>query len=198
VLLVPFQIVICWHFFPHCPISSPFQTSNVEVWKAVPALYWALHHKDVWGSWCIDHEDVWGSVYIDHVFLTGALVGGEWSTSRPGRFIPKEIAPGNHWIRGCEGPEPVWTMWRGENSWPQRDLNSDSSVVKPLASRYADCIILASQTSKYQGQFCVWNSYGTWSLTRNEKLKFSVETRVPRKIFSPQIDEVNVRDCGVW
>jgi hypothetical protein len=29
---------------------------------------------------------------------TSALVGGEWSTSRPGRFTPGERAPGTHWI----------------------------------------------------------------------------------------------------
>jgi hypothetical protein len=35
-----------------------------------------------------------------HVFLTSALAGGEWSISRPCRFIPGESAPGTHWI-GC-------------------------------------------------------------------------------------------------
>jgi hypothetical protein len=38
-------------------------------------------------------------VYI-HIFLTSALVGGDWSTSRPGRFFPGERAPGTHWIGG--------------------------------------------------------------------------------------------------
>jgi hypothetical protein len=28
-----------------------------------------------------------------HIFLTSALVGGEWSASRPGRFTPVERAP---------------------------------------------------------------------------------------------------------
>jgi hypothetical protein len=32
--------------------------------------------------------------------LTLALVGGEWSTSRPGRFTPGERAPGTHRIGG--------------------------------------------------------------------------------------------------
>jgi hypothetical protein len=32
-------------------------------------------------------------------FLTSALVGGEWSTSRPGRFTP-----GTHWIGGWVDP----------------------------------------------------------------------------------------------
>jgi hypothetical protein len=32
--------------------------------------------------------------------LTSALVGGEWSTSRTGRFTPGEGAPCAHWIGG--------------------------------------------------------------------------------------------------
>jgi hypothetical protein len=39
-----------------------------------------------------------------HVFLTSALVGVEWSASRPGRFTPREKAPGTHWIGGWVGP----------------------------------------------------------------------------------------------
>jgi hypothetical protein len=37
-------------------------------------------------------------------FLTSALDGGEWSASSLGRFTPKEIAVGIHWIRGRVGP----------------------------------------------------------------------------------------------
>jgi hypothetical protein len=36
-------------------------------------------------------------VYI-HIFLTSALAGGEWSASRPDRFIPVERVSGTHWI----------------------------------------------------------------------------------------------------
>jgi hypothetical protein len=32
--------------------------------------------------------------------MTSALDGGEWSASRPGRFIPGERSPGIHWIGG--------------------------------------------------------------------------------------------------
>jgi hypothetical protein len=42
-------------------------------------------------------------VYTD-AFLTSALVQGEWSASRPGRFTPGERAPGTHWIGGWVGP----------------------------------------------------------------------------------------------
>jgi hypothetical protein len=38
------------------------------------------------------------------VFLTSALVGGEWSVTRPGRFTLGERAPGMHWIGGWVGP----------------------------------------------------------------------------------------------
>jgi hypothetical protein len=35
-----------------------------------------------------------------HIFLTSALIGGEWSNSRPGRFTPGERTSGTHWIGG--------------------------------------------------------------------------------------------------
>jgi hypothetical protein len=41
-----------------------------------------------------------GLVYRDIFFLTSELVGGEWSASHPGRFIPEERAPCVHTI-GC-------------------------------------------------------------------------------------------------
>jgi hypothetical protein len=39
-----------------------------------------------------------------HVFLASALVVGEWSASHPGRFTPRERAPGTHWIGGWVDP----------------------------------------------------------------------------------------------
>jgi hypothetical protein len=39
-----------------------------------------------------------------HVFLTLAIVGGEWTDSRPGRFTPGEKARGAHRIGGWVGP----------------------------------------------------------------------------------------------
>jgi hypothetical protein len=39
--------------------------------------------------------------------LTSVLDGGEWSASRPDRFIPKERAPGTHWIGGWVGPRAI-------------------------------------------------------------------------------------------
>jgi hypothetical protein len=39
--------------------------------------------------------------------LTSALVVGEWSASRTGRFTPSERAPDTHWIGGWVGPGAV-------------------------------------------------------------------------------------------
>jgi hypothetical protein len=39
-----------------------------------------------------------------HICLTSALVGDEWSASRPGCFTPGERATGNHYIRGWVDP----------------------------------------------------------------------------------------------
>jgi hypothetical protein len=47
----------------------------------------------------------YGEVYVQsHIFLTSALAGGEWSASRPSRFIPGERAPDTHWIGGWVDP----------------------------------------------------------------------------------------------
>jgi hypothetical protein len=42
-------------------------------------------------------------VYI-HIFLTSALVGGEWSASRSVRLTNGERTPGIHWIGGWVDP----------------------------------------------------------------------------------------------
>jgi hypothetical protein len=45
-----------------------------------------------------------GVVVQIHVFLTSALVRGEWTASRPGRFICGERTPATHWMGGLVGP----------------------------------------------------------------------------------------------
>jgi hypothetical protein len=37
-----------------------------------------------------------------YFFLITALVGSEWSASRPCRFTPEETAPDAYWIKGIE------------------------------------------------------------------------------------------------
>jgi hypothetical protein len=48
------------------------------------------------------HEGVLGEWrYSSMHSLSSALDGREWSALRPGRFTPRERAPGTHWIEGC-------------------------------------------------------------------------------------------------
>jgi hypothetical protein len=39
-----------------------------------------------------------------HIFFTSALVGGDWSASRPCHFIPRETAPRTHLLGGWLNP----------------------------------------------------------------------------------------------
>jgi hypothetical protein len=50
-----------------------------------------------------------------HIFLTSALVGGEWSASHPGRFTPGERAPSNHCRGGWVDPRASLDEVQKEN-----------------------------------------------------------------------------------
>jgi hypothetical protein len=52
----------------------------------------------------LSHEESGGGVVYTHGFLTSALVGGERSASRPGRFTSGERATGTHWMEGRVDP----------------------------------------------------------------------------------------------
>jgi hypothetical protein len=73
-----------------------------------------------------------------HIFLTSALVRGECSASRSGRFIPRERAPGTHWIGG-------WVVPRVGLDDAKRKLLTVPGL-RPLGylvSRYTDYAIAA-------------------------------------------------------
>jgi hypothetical protein len=59
--------------------------------------------------------------------MTSALDGGEWSASRPGRFTPREKAPGTQWTGGCVGPRAVFrdTMTSVEVTYISRKFHHD-------------------------------------------------------------------------
>jgi hypothetical protein len=75
-----------------------------------------------------------------HIFLTSALVGGEWSTSHPGCFTPKQRAPGTHCIGGWVGPRAGVDDVEKFVAYP--DANSYPSVIQPVASRYTDYAVI--------------------------------------------------------
>jgi hypothetical protein len=77
------------------------------------------------------HDGVRGVKVQIQVFLTSALVGGDWSASCPDRFTPRKKRDPVGW----GAPEPALKLYRRENSCLYQDSNSESSFVKPVASR---------------------------------------------------------------
>jgi hypothetical protein len=69
-------------------------------------------------------------VYLHAYFVFG---GVEWSNSRPGRFIPRERAPGTHliggWVRSKAG---LHTMLARKIPTPPRDSNPDHQIIQPV------------------------------------------------------------------
>jgi hypothetical protein len=63
--------------------------------------------------------------------LTSALYGGEWLASRPGRFTPRERAPGTHWIGGWVGPRAV-----GEEKRSRPFPELEPSAIQPSVQHY--------------------------------------------------------------
>jgi hypothetical protein len=82
--------------------------------------------------------------------LATALDKGEWSASRPGRFIPRERAPLTHWIGGWVGPRAVLdAVVKGKIHSPRRESNPRTPIVQPVAQLYTDWAITARPVVLY-------------------------------------------------
>jgi hypothetical protein len=88
-------------------------------------------------------------VYV-HIFLTSALAGGEWSASRPGRFISGERAVGTHFVGGWVDPRAGLNDVEKIKFFTLPGLELDPSVVHPVASRYTDYAIPAPVIKIYK------------------------------------------------
>jgi hypothetical protein len=76
--------------------------------------------------------------------LTSALDGGEWSTSRPGRFTPRERALSTHWIGGWVGPKSVLdAVVKRKIPSSRRESNPKTPLVQSEDQRYTDSAITA-------------------------------------------------------
>jgi hypothetical protein len=87
----------------------------------------------------------YGAVNVQiHIFLTSALVGGEWSALRRGRFIADKRLPGTHWLGSWVDPRTgLDDVERKEKSCSYWDSNSDPTAAQPAASCNTDCAIPA-------------------------------------------------------
>jgi hypothetical protein len=82
----------------------------------------------------------YGGVHVwIHIFLTSALVGGEWSATRHCRFTP-----GTHFIGGWVDPRAGLDDMEKWKFFTLLGLEFPSPiVVQPIASRYTDWAIPA-------------------------------------------------------
>jgi hypothetical protein len=104
--------------------------------KVVPVILfnWAPRHGGVLGEW----------KYSSTHYLTSTLDGGEWLASRPGSFIPRERAPGAHWIGGWVSPRDVLdSVFKRKIPSPRQESNPRTPIVQPVAQHYTDWAITA-------------------------------------------------------
>jgi hypothetical protein len=86
----------------------------------------------------------WGWMYSSTHSLISVLDGGEWSASRPGRFTPRERAPGTHCIGDWVGARAVLdAVVKRKTPSPRRESNPSTPIVQPVAQRYTDWAITA-------------------------------------------------------
>jgi hypothetical protein len=72
--------------------------------------------------------------YSSTYSLTSALVGGEWSASRTGRFTPRERALDTGWIGDWVGPRPgLDSVVRRKIPGPRRESNPRTPIIQPVA-----------------------------------------------------------------
>jgi hypothetical protein len=74
-----------------------------------------------------------------HAFLASALVGDEWSDSRPGRLIHGDSPLVPIGYEAGWAPEPVWTRWQKEkNPCPCRESDPGRSP-RSLVTVLTEC-----------------------------------------------------------
>jgi hypothetical protein len=82
----------------------------------------------------------YGGVHIQiQIFLTSALLGGEWSASRPGRFTAGKEPPVPTGEEVGWTSEPAWTTWRKVLTLPGlelRPLDPPARSQSPYRLRY--------------------------------------------------------------
>jgi hypothetical protein len=102
----------------------PIAKSLMKKLKLSLCFNWAPRHEGVLGEW----------KYSSTHSLTSALDGDEWSASHPGRFTPRERAPGTHWIGGWVGPRAVLdAVVKRKILSPRRESNPRTPIVQPVA-----------------------------------------------------------------
>jgi hypothetical protein len=120
-----------------------------EWWSYESSTYMSSWH----GASLIEHRCKFTSAYAPASVNPnhGEVLGGSFTVlALTGLHPLAALSPGKQppvsigWEAGWT-PEPVWSLWIGENSWPYRDSNSDPSFIQPVATPYTDSGIPTSK-----------------------------------------------------
>jgi hypothetical protein len=118
-----FRDSMAWPLLSMYMTILPFEATYYMV-KLSLCFNWEPRHNGVLGEWR----------YSFTHSLTSALDGGEWSISRPGRFTPRERAPGTHWIGGWVGPRAVLeAVVKRKIPISRWESNPRTPIVQPVA-----------------------------------------------------------------
>jgi hypothetical protein len=74
-------------------------------------------------------------------WVSEALIGGEWSASRPGSFTPEERSPGTHWIGGSVDPRGGLDDVAKTKILNLSGLELRSLGLQPVACRFIDWLL---------------------------------------------------------
>jgi hypothetical protein len=115
--------------------------------KVKLSLCLTKHHamKTYWGSGCI------APLILD--------LGTRWRwvvIFTPGRFTPRERAPGTHWMGGRVGLGAVLdAVVKRKIPSPRRESNPRTPIIQPVAQRYTDWAITALMFFKFEIEIAV-------------------------------------------
>jgi hypothetical protein len=96
---------------------------------------------------CTRHECIWGSGIILHAFLTG------WGITAA--LQPIRSTPGTHWLGGCIRPRAGLKASKKRKICLCRNLNNESSAIRPVANHYTHRVHWNNDNSNY---YCYYYS----------------------------------------
>jgi len=135
-----------------------------------------------------------GNGGITSCILTSALDGGEWSASLSSLFIPKETAPGTHWVGGWVGSRAVLdVVVKREIHRPSWESNPRIPIVQPITQCYTDWAITALVPSKGKSKFAFCWRTVRWLITNSmewspwKSNSHSASQEIPHLLWNPVV-----------
>jgi hypothetical protein len=116
-MIVGFYFIINWG--PHTHTHTHHTKTLNRVWEKL-----------------VEGEEIVEAIF--GLLFTSALVGGEWSASRPCRFTPRERTPGTRWIGSWVSPRAGLDYVEKRKLLTAPGLLRPLYLAQPVAGLYTD------------------------------------------------------------